>query len=112
MNRVKVEKFENNVMRIVSDTLRLEANDKKLHEVTITDVKVSNDLSHAKIYYTLLNESEIDQVEKALQKALGFIRSELASKLEAKHVPELAFEYDASLEHASRIEAIIDSLHE
>lgn len=112
MNRVKVEKFENNVMRIVSDTLRLDANDKKLNEVTITDVKVSNDLSHAKIYYSILNESELELVKKALYKATGYIRSELASKLETRHVPELVFEYDASIEHASRIEAIIDSLNE
>lgn len=112
MNTIKLEKFENNIMRIVSDTLRIEANDKHLHEVTITEVKVNNDFSRAKIYFSILNETDLEQVTQSLHKAHGYLRTALASKLEAKHVPELIFVHDESIEQASRIEAIIDSLNE
>mgnify|MGYP002524286768 FL=1 len=80
--------------------------------VTITDVKVSNDLSYAKVYFTVLDEAKKDITLKALKEATGFIRHELRDRIEVRQIPDLTFVYDESIEEAKKIENIIEKLHE
>ena len=80
--------------------------------LTITDVELTNDLSQAKVYLTVLgNDKEVDNTFKALHKATGFIKSELSSRMRLRIIPELTFEYDESIEYGNKIERMIQDLH-
>ena len=69
-------------------------------------------MSFAKVYVTVLKEDKIEETMKALKSAAGFIRKELANRLEIRHIPELEFVYDESIEYGKKIENIIESIHE
>lgn len=86
-----------------------EAKDPRFGEVTVSQVEVSRDLSHAKVYVTLHADSEIAPTLSALNKAAGYLRHGLAQRLRLRYLPELHFVHDASLERASRVSALIDS---
>jgi len=109
---VKLEKIENTIMRDISDILRKHAGNKYLQEVTVTAVEITADLSYAKIYYTVLNDDNFNDVEEALDSAVGFIRTELAKVIEMKKVPELSFVYDSSIEYGEKIENVIKELND
>ena len=80
--------------------------------VTITGAKVTSDLSLAKIYFTVLDQSKIKETLSALKDASGYIRHELRERIEIRQIPELEFVYDESIEYGNKIEKIIDKLHE
>ncbi|NLL44793.1 MAG: 30S ribosome-binding factor RbfA [Mollicutes bacterium] len=107
----KIERIASILQKEISYILANEIKDKNIEFVTVTAVKVTNDLSYAKVYVTILNQDKKEQIMKALKKASGFIRTELADKLEIRHIPELNFVYDESIEYGNRIENIIDNLH-
>ena len=108
---IKVNQSEATIMRIISETIRKQAADKKLQEITITAVKLSGDMSHAKVFYTAMNRNNLPKIEEALTKATGFFRSEVAHSLNAKHAPELKFCYDTSIEYGEKIEEVLKSLN-
>ena len=75
---------------------------------TVTEVKVTRDLSYANVYISVLgNKKEKEESLKGLQNAKGFLRSEIGKKIDLRHVPEPVFHLDETLEHASRIEQLI-----
>lgn len=80
--------------------------------VSVTRVDVAQDISHARVYISVLG-SEEKQAEtmQALQKARGYIRSELAQAIQIRHAPDLEFRLDRSIEHGIRISSLLDSLH-
>ena len=80
--------------------------------VTITGAKVTSDLSMAKIYFTVLDQSKVKETLLALKDASGYIRHELRERIEIRQIPELEFVYDESIEYGNKIEKIIDKLHE
>jgi ribosome-binding factor A len=102
-------RIEDQVQRILSDVLRVSVRDPRLRGVIITAVKVSRDLSVAKIYFTSL---ELDQdpaeLHAAFFSAMGFLRSQLAKQLTVRQVPELRFEYDDSMRRGSAMDRLID----
>ena len=78
--------------------------------VTITGVELSRDQSHAKVFFTVLGgEPEVKHVLEGLQRAAGFVRSELAHRLSTRSVPELHFHYDESVERGDHLSRLIDS---
>ena len=89
-----------------------EVKDEDIKFVTITDCKTTNDLSFAKIYFTVLDDSKRESTLEALKNASGFIRKELAERIEIRHIPELEFVYDESIEYGKKIENIIENIHE
>jgi ribosome-binding factor A len=109
---VKIDRIASNIMREVSYILETEVKDSHIKFVTITDCKVTNDLSFAKIYFTVLNEEYKKETFAALKKASGFIRKELSERIEIRHIPELIFVYDESIEYGKSIENIIEQIHE
>jgi len=88
--------------------LRSEARDPRLTSVTIQEVRVVRDMSHAKVFFTLMDLDQIKDVEKTLNKASSFLRKRLASKVKLRSVPQLHFEYDHSLEHGLKLTSLID----
>ena len=98
------------IQRELSDIIRLELNDPRVGMITITDVDVSPDHSHAKVFFTLLgNSAQIEETSGALQHAAGFLRSRLAHSMKLRTTPQLTFEYDASVERGARLSRLIDA---
>lgn len=78
--------------------------------VTITDVDVSADYTHAKVFYTSLAEAERrKEVARGLAHVAGFLRRELGRRLHIHHIPELHFTYDASVERGTRLSRLIEA---
>ena len=77
--------------------------------VSITGAEVTKDLKFAKIYFSVLGDDK-NEVLKALKNASGFFRSELAQRLNLRITPELACEYDSSIEYGANISKILSTL--
>ncbi len=77
--------------------------------VSITGADVTKDLKFAKIYFSVLGDDK-NEVLKALKSATGFFRSELAKRINLRITPELAFEYDSSIEYGANISKILSTL--
>lgn len=88
--------------------LRDEARDPRLARVTIQEVRVVRDLSHAKVYFTVLDPAQAKPTEGALNKAAAFLRRRLAETMNLRTVPRLAFVYDKSIETGMRLSSLID----
>jgi ribosome-binding factor A len=97
--------------QVIADALSREVRDPRVGFVTVTGVLVTNDLSHARVMVSVAGE-EADKVRamEGLQSAAGFLRSRAARTLTTRTVPELHFELDQGLEHAARINALLDSI--
>ena len=83
--------------------------DPRVGMLTLTSVDVSPDLSHAKVFFTLLEKSRLEDTLQGLQRASGFLRSQLARRLKLYTTPELRFAYDESVERGDRLSRLIDS---
>lgn len=90
----------------------LEIKDENIKFVTVTDCETSNDLSYCKVYVTVLYQEKKEETLKTLKNASGFIRSELAKRIEIRHVPELKFFYDDSISYGEKIDKIIDEIND
>lgn len=109
---IKIDRINHQMIKEISYILATIIKDKDLEFVTITDCKTTNDLSFAKVYYTILDETKKEESKKAFKDAKGFIRKELASRIELRHIPELDFIYDESIEYGKKIEEKIKEIHE
>lgn len=109
---IKIDRINSNMVKEISYILETEIKDEDIKFVTVTDCKVTNDLSFAKVYVTVLDDNKKEQTLKALEKAKGFIRKVLSERMELRHIPELNFVYDESLENGMNIESIINKIHE
>jgi len=98
------------IQRELSELLRREVRDPRVGMVTLTSVDVSPDLSHAKVFFTILEKEKLAVTTKALQRAAGFLRSQLAHRMKMYTTPELRFAYDESVERGDRISRLIDSV--
>lgn len=97
------------IQRELSGIIRLELKDPRVGMITITDVEVTSDHEHAKVFFTRLGEaSDNAAVTRALEHAAGFLRSELAHRMRLRIVPQLHFEYDESVERGVRLSRLID----
>lgn len=88
-----------------------EARDPRLGQLTITGVDVSPDLRQAKIFFSVLgDEALVREVQQALDHAAGYLRRELASRLQLRFAPSLTFRHDSSLVTGSRIEELLNQI--
>jgi ribosome-binding factor A len=96
------------IQRELSELVRLELRDPRVGMITITSVDVSPDMSHAKVFFTLLEKDYLDETLAGLKRAAGFLRSQLSRRIEMYTTPELRFEYDESVERGDRLSRLID----
>jgi len=90
----------------------MESSDPRLRGVTITDVEVDRELAFAEIFVcTIEGSSHSQEVINALNHAHGYLRSELAHRMDLRIFPRLRFHWDPTLEHADKIERLIQSIH-
>ena len=108
---IKLERLNNSFVTHISTILQTEIKDDRIHFVTVTGAKITNDLSFAKVYVTVLNDADRDSILKQLNKASNFIERELSKRIEIRKMPNITFVYDDSIEYANNIEHIIESTH-
>jgi len=95
----------------VADILGREVRDPGIGFLTLTRVRVTDDLSQARIYYTMLGEpADRKKTARALERALPFIRRALAERLHVRRMPELAFQFDESVAHQARVEELLEEI--
>lgn len=112
MANVKIERLNHAFQEEISMILMTEIRDEDIKFVTITDVDITNDLSFAKVYFTVLDENKKESTLEALNGAASFIRTKLSERIEIRHTPELRFIYDTSIDYGNHIEEIIKELKE
>ncbi len=97
----------------IADLLLKEVRDPRIGSVTITGVKVADDLRNAKVYFVELGRDACTaDLDAGLKKATGFLRRELGRRLQLRYVPELMFVYDPSFAYGSRIDTLLKEIHE
>lgn len=113
VSKTRIQKIEDRIFEEVSTILLMEVSDPRLASVSITKVKVDRELAFANIYVSSLEGSDAaDEIIAGLKHASGFLRRELAHRIEIRHTPRLRFFWDPSPEHADRIDQLIASLHQ
>jgi ribosome-binding factor A len=112
MAKFRVGRVGEQIKKELSQILQMELKDPRIGFVTVTGVDVTNDLSQATVYLSVLgDDSQKEETLKALAKAQGFIRSELGRRVRLRHTPELIFKFDTSIEYGSRIEQLLAQLN-
>jgi len=115
MGKRRQERMSVEIKKVLSTIIKDQIKDPRidLGAVSITRVDVTNDISHAKVYVSVLGDaSKQEETMNALKKAKGFIRSELARFLEIRYAPELELMLDKSIEHGIHISALLEELKE
>lgn len=111
MSSSRKDRMQEEVKKTVSEIVQKEAKDPDIGFVTVTNVELSGDLRHAKVYVSVYGDKEQRQKTlDALDRATGFVRSELGNRMRFRHVPELVFKFDASIEHGDHINKILREL--
>ena len=108
---ISLARLESNALRELALILRQDAKNKHLSNVTVTEVRITNDLSYMTIYYTFYQGKE-ENYQKAVEDCKGYLRSTLAKKLNARKMPELIFKRDTSLDYGNHINDLIVGIHE
>jgi ribosome-binding factor A len=108
MNFKRADRVAELIKAEMSDILLREVKDPRLHEVTITAVKVTDDLRNVKIYFVEMGKDECaPEIIDAFSKARGFVRRELGKRLQLRVVPEIMFVHDTSFGYGNRIEKLL-----
>lgn len=106
-----LKRLESNSLRELSIILSRDSHNEVLHEVTLTEVRITRDLSYMTIYYSVLNDSHKQKVSEELERCKSYLRSALCAKIDARKMPELIFKYDESLAYGNHMNELIASLH-
>ena len=107
----RVQRVEKIIERELASIIFTEVHNELIKFVSITKVALNKDMSVAMVWYTVLgNDGEIEATKKALDQARGFLRSELAHRLDLRKTPELRFKYDESLAYGNHISEVIENL--
>ena len=112
MNSIKLSRYNSLFVKEISSIIQNEVKDNDIKFVTITGCEITNDLSFAKVYYTVLDETKKNETRKALDKAKGFIRGEVSKRVDIRHTPELRFIFDESGEYGSNIDILLKEIHD
>lgn len=108
---IKQDRVAGRIREILSLLLLREVADPRLHDVTVTDVKIDPELSDAKVYVNALgDESRRAEVLQGLKRANSYLRREVAQRLQVRSAPMLHFLWDEGLERAERVQRIFQDL--
>ncbi|RNC70365.1 MAG: ribosome-binding factor A [Desulfuromonadales bacterium] len=105
------DKVAEAIHELVSGLLVKGIKDPRIGFVTITGVKVTDDIRHATIFYTVIGtDEEKKATSHGLGSAIGFIRKEVGKELRLRFAPELVFKYDQSIEYGNRIDRLLKEI--
>jgi ribosome-binding factor A len=109
MSGARMRRVDKAMRQVLGDALAQELKDPRIGFVTVTDVKTSPDLRHARVYVSVLGtDAEQAATLDGLRSAHGFLQGHVASELRLKRTPELQFELDHTAENAARLERLIE----
>ena len=99
------------ILREVAFLLLKRVKDPRVQGVTLTGIRLSNDLKRAKIFYSIVGDQlQIERAQTGLNSAKGFIKREIGIRMELRYVPEISFLHDPSLEDGSHMERIFEKI--
>ncbi len=108
MGRPRMRRVDEAVRAVLSEAIATQIKDPRVGFVTVTDVKTSPDLRHARVYVSVLGGDEVRAESlDGLRSAQGFLQRRVASELVLKHTPTLTFAYDGSVDHGMRITELL-----
>ena len=102
------DRVQEQIMRDLAELTHTGLKDPRAGFITITEVELTRDYSHATVWYTVMDEKTREVTAEALDNAKGHLRSELAKRIKVFKTPELHFEYDESIERGMNISSLID----
>ncbi len=109
----RAERVGDLIKEEISRIIQYELKDPGIGFVTVTQVRLSDDLKHAKIFYSVLGDEEAKkESSSALKRACGFIQHEVGRKLRLRYTPEIYFMFDPSVEYGAHIETLIKKIHQ
>jgi ribosome-binding factor A len=109
MSLERMRRVDEAVREVLSDVLTHEVKDPRVGFVTVTDVKTSPDLSHARVYVSVLGDAEaVSASLEGLRSAQGFLQGRIGGELRLKHTPTLTFFHDDTADRAQRLERLMD----
>lgn len=112
MSEIRRRRTAEQIKSILSTLVLRDMRDPRLQDLTITVVRIDRELQYADIFVNALgDESRQDEVMNALNGAKGYLRRELAPRLDLRTVPQLHFHWDPTLAHAQRIDEILENLN-
>jgi len=97
---------------VIADIFMHKIKDPRIGFVTVTGVEVSDDLHRAKVFLSIYKEEEREEMLKVIEMAKGFIRRELGKRISLRFIPELFFKLDKSIEYGTRIDRILEEIHD
>jgi len=99
------------ILRGVADLLMHKVKDPRIKGVTLTGIDLSNDLKHAKIFFSVIgNQDEVIKAQSGLDSAKGYIKREIGLRSELRYMPDISFVHDPTLETGERMERLFDKL--
>jgi len=111
MSKIRQQRTAEQIRIILSELILRQMRDPRLQDVTITSVTIDRELQYADIYVNALADDDREaEVMASLEGAKGYLRRELASRLDLRTVPQLHFHWDPTFAHAEHISQILDSL--
>jgi len=113
MEHKRSDRVADLILTELAEVLLRRVQDPRLADITLTDVKVTPDLRHAKVFYSLLGDDERKaSAIVGLESARGFVKRELGKRLYLRRMPDIEFHFDGSLEYGSHIDRLLDDLEE
>lgn len=108
----RMQKVNEELKREIGTIITTKMNNTNLKKglISVTSVETSSDLKWARVYVSMINVGNKKEALKALKKSSGFIRTEIAKKVNLKNTPELVFEFDESIEYGNRIDNILKEI--
>ncbi|MBP6344318.1 30S ribosome-binding factor RbfA [Neisseriaceae bacterium CLB008] len=107
----RVDRVKEQILRELAELIRTGLKDPRAASfITLNEVEVTRDYSHAKVFYTIFDEDKREVTQEALEHAAGYLRSELAKRLTVFNTPQLHFVYDESIERGLHISNLIDQV--
>jgi len=110
-NPLRQKRVAERIQAEISDLLTREISDPRLKLVTVTDVSIDRELAYANVWVCRADGNAAEpEVLKALEGAKGFLRREIATRVQLRHAPQLVFHWDHAPDHAERMAHILDKL--
>jgi ribosome-binding factor A len=106
----RMRRVDEAIRQVVGDAVASDLKDPRVGFVTVTDVRTSADLSHARVYVSVLGEAEVRAATMdGLQSAHGYLQGRIAGELHLKRTPTLEFAYDDTTDRAMRLDELLDA---
>ena len=113
MAKGRMRRVDEAIRQVIGDAMAGELKDPRVGFVTVTDVRTSADLSHARVYVSVLGDEQQRRASlEGLRSAHGFLQGRLAAELHLKRTPTLEFSYDDTTDRALRVDALLAEIED